>query len=73
MGAQGFFEVDGAGCGESGGFVQRFGRDVDRELVEGWVKRGDGHAGAIERDAVAQAHVVEVAGGRLDGEALAVL
>ena len=73
MGAQGFFEVDGAGCGQPGGLVQRFGRNVDRELVLGGVKGGDGHTGTIERNTVAQAHVVEVAGGRLQGETLAVL
>jgi hypothetical protein len=39
----------------------------------GQIQRGDGHAGAVERNAVAQAHVVKVAGRRRDGEALAVL
>ena len=35
-------------------------------------KVGDGHAGAVQRDAVAQLHVVEVAGRHLDLEPLAV-
>jgi hypothetical protein len=35
------------------------------------VQRGDGHAGAIERNAVPQAGVVKVAGRRLNSQALA--
>jgi hypothetical protein len=73
VGAQGFFEVDGAGFGQAGGFGQRFGGDVDGEAVEGKVQRRGRHAGAVERDAVAQAHVIKVTRRRLDGEALAVV
>ena len=73
LGAQRLFEVDRAGFCQTGGLVQGFGRDVDREAALGAVKLDHRHAGAIERNAVPQAHVVEVAGGRLDLEPLAVL
>ena len=59
--AQGLFQIDGAGGAQPGGLEQRLGRDVDGELRRGWVHAGDRHAGAIERNAVAQAHIVEVA------------
>ena len=73
VGAQGFFEVDGSGFAQTCGLVQRFRRDVDGETPFGRGQRGDRHAGAVEGDAVAQADIVQVAGGRGEGEPLAVL
>ena len=73
VGAQGFFQVDAALLVQAAGAGQRLGRDVNRELVAGNVQGGDGHASAIERDAVPQSDVVEVPGRRLQGEALAMV
>ena len=53
--------------------VEALGRDVDVEALRCRVEPGHGHAGAVQRDAVARLHVVEVAGRRDDREALAVL
>ena len=71
--AQGFFQVDGTRLGQAGGPVQRFGGNVDGEARLLGRQGGDGHAGAVERNAVTQAHVIEVAGRRFDGETLAML
>ena len=46
-------------------------KNVDGELGLHRLKCGDCHAGAIERNAVAQAHIVQVAGRTNDGQALA--
>ena len=73
VGAQRFFEVDGTGLGQAAGFAQRFGRDVDGELVASGVQVGGGHARAIEGDAVARADVVEVARWRFDGQSIAMV
>ena len=53
-------------------YVERFGRDVDGEELLRGVERGDGHAGAVERDAVTETHVVEIAVGHRNAEPLAV-
>lgn len=73
VGAQGFFQIDGAGLVQAAGFVERLGRDVDGEVQAARGQGGDGHARAVEGDAVAQCDVVEVAVGRLDAKTLAVL
>jgi hypothetical protein len=39
--------------------------------MRGKVEGGDGHAGAVDGDAVAQADVVQVARGHLESESLA--
>jgi len=70
--AQGLLEVDAAAfVGQAGGLVEGFGGNVDGELLALGSERGDRHAGAIERDAVAETDVVEVARGHLDAESLA--
>ena len=69
--AQGFFEVDGPGLVEPRRARQRFGRDVDGEAAGGGIDLRGRHARTIERDAVAQAHVIQIAGGRLDQQLLA--
>ena len=73
MGTQGFFKVDATQFGQATGAGQRFGRDVDGELMGVEVKAGDGHARAIQSDAVPQTDVVEITCGRLQSEALAVV
>ena len=73
VGTQCFFQVEGAFPVQAAGFVERFGRNVDGELTALRAEGGDGHASAVEGDAVAQAHIVKVPGGGLDGEALAVV
>ena len=60
MGTQGFFQVDRAFKVQPSGFVQRFGRDIHRERVVLNIKRGHGHARAIDGNAVAQRNVVQV-------------
>jgi len=57
--------------GEATGFVERLGRHIDGKLMRGKVEGGDGHAGAVDGDAVAQANVVQVARGHLESESLA--
>ena len=71
MGTQGFFKIDGTQRGQTGGFVERFGRHIDGELLLGQVQGGGGHTSAIERNAVAQAHIVQVMRRTGDGQALA--
>src|SRR5262245_45453412 len=72
VGAQGLLEVHRARLGKTGGTCAALAGDVDREAALRGVEAGDRHAGAVERDAVAERDVVEIAGGRLDGETLAV-
>src|SRR5690606_26227058 len=57
---------------------ERFGGNVDGELLVRQVERGDGHAGAVEGDAVTETHVIEIVARATvrragDGEPLAVL
>ena len=52
--------------------VERFGGNVDGELLVCGRERGHGHACAVERNAVTESYVVEIAVGRDDAESLAV-
>ncbi|MNT31338.1 hypothetical protein D3C72_1671680 [compost metagenome] len=71
--AQGLLEVDAAAfVGQAGRLVEGLRGNVDGELPAFRCERGDRHAGAVERDAVAEPDVVEVAVGHLDAESLAV-
>src|ERR1035437_2728416 len=72
VGTHGFLQIDGAELRQTSGPGQRLGGNVNRELALRGVQCGHGHAGAIERDAVAHAHVLEVACWASKGEALAV-
>ena len=71
MGTQGFFKVDRANGRQTGGFAERFGRDVYRELLVRHVERGDRHARAVERNAVAKPSVVQLIRGAFDAESFA--
>ena len=70
-GAQGLLEIDFAGGVEAVGGGEALGRDLDLEAMVRGVDRDDGHAGAGERDAVADGAMAEPAGGRLDRQRLA--
>lgn len=72
VGPQRFLEVNGAKSVQAGCFIEGLRRNVDREFLRGHIKGGDRHASAIERNAVAQAHIVQIARRGLNGEALAV-
>ena len=61
LGAQCFLQIDGAWLVKTSSFVQRLGRHLDAEAVQAWLQASNRHAGAIERDAVAQASIIEVA------------
>jgi hypothetical protein len=61
-----------AGLVKAGGAGQRLGRDVHAELPCDRIEPGDGHAGAIERDAVAEADIVQVCRRGFEGQPLAV-
>jgi hypothetical protein len=72
-GAKGFLQVDAAAfVGQAGGLVEGLRGDVDGELLSLGDERGDGHAGAVERNAVAEPDVIEVAVGHRDAESFAV-
>jgi len=72
VGAQCLFEVDRAGLVEARRAGQRLRRDVDTELPRDRVEPGDGHAGTIEGDAVAETDIVQVGGRGFEGQSLAV-
>ena len=72
-GSQGLFEVEGPGVIKACGFVQALCRNVDGKPIGGGIETGEGHAGAVEGNAVAELGVVEVAPGGGDGEPEAVL
>ena len=61
VGAQCFFQIHDARRAQPCGALKRLGRNVDREGAGGAVKRGDCHAGAIQGDAVAVFHVIQIA------------
>ena len=73
MRAQSFFEVDDAEFRQAAGFVQRFGGDVDGELVLGRVQRRGRHASAVKRNAVAQAHIIQITRRGFNGETQAMV
>ena len=73
VGTQGFFQVDFAQAVQATGFVQRLGRDVNAKAVVLGLQVGDGHASAVDGDAVAQAHIGQIAIGHGQAQALAVL
>ena len=73
MRAQGFFKVDNTLLGQPTGFIQRLRRDVDSELMASCINADRCHAGTIDGDAVAQAHVIEVVQWRFDGQSLAMV
>jgi hypothetical protein len=70
---QGFFKVDGPRLVQPGGLAQRLSGNVHAEPLLIGGEGGDGHAGAIEGDAVPKTHVVEIPRRRLDGQALAMV
>ena len=68
VGAQGFFQVDRAQTIQAGGLVQRLGRYIHGEMgcrTQG-VHAGNGHARAVDGNAVTQTRVIEVANGAAD-------
>src|SRR5574343_672371 len=72
IGAQGFFQVDGATLIQPGRLVQRLGGNVHGEGVACRVHASHCHAGAVEGDAIAQTHIVQVASGWDHAQPLAV-
>ena len=70
--AQGFFQIHRPHAIQPGGARQRFGRNIDGKAPGRRVDLRRCHAGAVERDAVAESHVLQIAGRRFDDQLLAV-